>query len=63
MARNMKTSWEIIFSAATKKKDTQKKRLPAYALQKKKKNTPTHIHAKSVKNAKTQHQHNQATNT
>jgi hypothetical protein len=27
------------------------------------KNTSTHIHAKSVKNAKTQHQHNQATNT
>jgi hypothetical protein len=39
MARNMKTSWEIIFSAATKKKDTQKKRLPAYALQKKHPNT------------------------
>jgi hypothetical protein len=27
------------------------------------KNTPTHIYEKSVKNAKTQHQHNQATNT
>jgi len=27
------------------------------------KNTPTHIYEKSVKNAKTQHQHNKATNT
>jgi hypothetical protein len=31
MAGNMKASWQIIFSAATKKKDTQKKTLLAYA--------------------------------
>ncbi len=35
----MKASWQIIFSAATKKENTQKKRLPAYALEKK---TPQH---------------------
>jgi hypothetical protein len=31
MARNMKASWQIIFSAATKKKDTQKKTPLAHA--------------------------------
>jgi len=35
MARNMKASWQMTLSAATKKKDTQKKRLPAYALERK----------------------------
>jgi hypothetical protein len=60
MARNVKAPWQIVFSTATKMKDTQRKRLPAYTSEE---HTPTHIHAKSIKNAKTQHQHNQATNT
>jgi hypothetical protein len=39
MARNMKASWQMTFSAATKKKDTQKKTLLVYAQEKK---TPQH---------------------
>jgi hypothetical protein len=50
MARNMKASWQMTFSAATKKKDTQKKTLLVYAQEKK--NTPTQIYATSVKNIK-----------
>jgi hypothetical protein len=38
MARNMKASWQIIFSAATGKKNTQEKTLLAYDQEK----TPQH---------------------
>jgi len=57
MARNMEASWQIIFNAATKKKCTKKNTTRLRP----RKNTPTHIHAESVKNIKTQHQYNQAT--
>jgi hypothetical protein len=56
----MKASWQIIFSAATKKKRYAEENTTCPRLRK---STPTHIHAKLVKNAETQHQHNQATNT
>jgi len=49
MARNMKASWQIIFSAATKKKRYAEENTTRPRLRK---NTPTHIYEKSVKNAK-----------
>jgi hypothetical protein len=49
MARNMKASWQIMFSAATKKKNTQKKRLPAYALEKTPQHTSTQNQSKTLK--------------
>jgi hypothetical protein len=60
MARNMKASWQIIFSAATRLRDTQKKNTTRL---RPRKNTPTQIHANSVKNTKNQHQINQAAKT
>jgi hypothetical protein len=50
MARNMTASWQILFKRSKEKKRYAEQNTTRSRLRK---NTLTHIHAKSVKNAKT----------